>query len=137
MLDLNNNHYEYIDYLINSGENVPSFVFFQPYQVDHFFYDQPGSSLSYNYFKSYWDRYYGKKNIALQLLISDRMVYHEQVLNRFKITWGGHFITPNITLANNTVIDQEYKYDPAEIPIFVCDIINLCLCISKSNQNKL
>ena len=109
---LNNNHYEFIDYLINAGERIPSFVFFQPYQLYDIFYSQPDSSLSYSYFDTYWQNYYGKKNVALQLLLSDRMIYSSDFLNRFKITWGGHFITPLVTLGNHTVVDQDYKHDP-------------------------
>ena len=49
---LDNNHYEYIDYLINSGEDVPNFVFCQPYQFSNLFSGKV-KSVSYNYFKKW------------------------------------------------------------------------------------
>jgi hypothetical protein len=108
---LMDNHYDYIDFMINSGKKIPPFVFHQPYQFMDIFSDSSATGV-YNYFKKYWDSYYGNHNLAFQLHLSDKLIYQEKVLNRSRIIWGGHYVAPNITLANHTIFDQDYKHDP-------------------------
>lgn len=109
---LEEDHYSFIDYQINAGQQVPRFVFLQPYE-NNYFSDQEKPS---GFFQDYWDRYYGDlKNggISVQLMITDKGKYQNDILlNRYQATGGIHIVYPNITLGNHTTIDQEYKYDP-------------------------
>jgi hypothetical protein len=103
--------YEYLDYLINSGERIPSFVFHQPYQLKDVFYDSLNSDF-YHFFNEYWAHYYGDKNLAVQLKLSNKMIYRKEIFDRSKIVWGIHYQTNSITLANRTIFNQDYKHDP-------------------------
>lgn len=104
--------YSFIDYQINAGQQIPQFVFLQPYQSDYFAEDEKPP----RFFHHYWERYYGDlKNGGLsgQLLISDKGKYQSDVfLNRYQASGGLHIIFPYITLGNRTTIDHEYKFDP-------------------------
>ncbi|HKJ68401.1 MAG TPA: capsule assembly Wzi family protein, partial [bacterium] len=103
--------YDYIDYLINSGQGVPEFVFHQPYTVEQDFISDITSQPS-RYFQKYWARYYSGDGKSLQILTGDKMYYDDRFTNRYALAGGGHLTEPNITLAANVDIDQEYVDDP-------------------------
>lgn len=109
---LEEDHYSFIDYQINSGQRIPQFLFLQPYESSHFLEQGKASG----FFHDYWKRYYGDLTtggLSGQLMISDKGKYQNDVfLNRYRATGGIHFVFPHITLGNHTTIDQEYKYDP-------------------------
>ncbi|MFC2088629.1 capsule assembly Wzi family protein [Calditrichota bacterium] len=125
--------YLYMDYLINAGKLTPDFVFHQPYKFDshsiHPIITPVGGcdhwrkietqkatkdSLEnqiHDYFLTYWQNYYTDQSVGAQIDLSDRVNYNDDIYNRYKITWGLHLATENITLANRTMVDQNYKYD--------------------------
>jgi hypothetical protein len=102
---------DYLDYLINSGQVVPDFIFQQPYTSnvwDKTEYD----SKPYTYFKKYWHYFYRQGSVSGQLEISDDGHYHEAVYNRYRASGSVHLVTDWVTLANRTSVDQDYKHDP-------------------------
>jgi hypothetical protein len=103
--------HQYIDYLINSGRTAPDFVFNQPYDIKILAYSKT-APRGQRYFNKYWKFYYGDNEVSGQLQLSDRLNYHSAVFNRYQATGGVHFATPNVTLANRTRIDQDFKHDP-------------------------
>ena len=111
-LYLEDDHYAFIDYQINSGRNLPRFVFQQPFEGSFLSDDMKAAE----FFKNYWEKYYGDSlasGLSSQLMLADKGKYQNEVLlNRYQATGGIHIIYPHITLGNRTTIDQEYKYDP-------------------------
>jgi len=110
-LYLDEPYYEYIDYLINSGKNIPDFVFSQPYEQNDSLFNM-GSQNDAKYFNKYWSNYYRDKNLSGQLQFENRANYSSTIFNRYKIAGSLHYADENITLANRTIVDQDYKYDP-------------------------
>lgn len=107
---LEHHHYAYIDYLINSGRNLPQFVLTQPYESG-FFTEGPDSS---GFFARYWKKFYGNPTgVSGQLQLSDKGKYLNDVfVNSYRASGGINIVYPHITLGNRTAIDREYKYDP-------------------------
>lgn len=137
---LNDPGYEYIDYLINSGDLNPDFIFQQPYEISPLLLGEDlgevspnqstnqqfpsvtepveaqeglGVSLKpYQYYTIYWKQFYSNKQVSTQLNLSDRVHYTNDFYNRYRGSVGFHLGSENVTLANRTVVDQNYKYDP-------------------------
>ena len=103
--------YRYLDYRINSGAAVPGFVFYQPYDVSVLQTDDK-SGRAGAYFDKIWQRYYGQGEVSGQLDAGDEVRYNTTVFNRYRVRGGVHFVHENITLANRTAVDQDYKHDP-------------------------
>ena len=110
-LYLDEHQYEYFDYLINSGKSIPKFVFSQPFEKnDSLFYSVKKKTAEY--FNNYHNDYFGNKKLNGQLLINDKISIKNTIFNRYKLAGSLHYSDENITLANRTVVDQEYKLDP-------------------------
>jgi len=100
---------DYIDYLINSGRSTPEFVFLQPFEMDSALWkiNRPAA----RYFDRYWQKFYGK-HAAAQFQAGDKMIVDDSLTNRYRFAGGVHYVAPHVTLANRTVVDEDYKYDP-------------------------
>lgn len=106
--------YDYIDYLINSGQVVPDFVFLQPFELDSAFW-KGGNRRAADYFNDYWQRFYGgysANRAAAQLSVGDKVIVDDSLVNRYRFAGSINFVAPHLTLANRTIVDQDYKYDP-------------------------
>ncbi len=103
--------YPYIDYLINSGKTSPNFIFSQPFEKTDSLFQDNHSELSM-FFKKYWNHFYRKNKVSGHLELNNRINYTEAILNRYKLSGSLHYANENITLANRTTVDQNYKYDP-------------------------
>lgn len=101
---------DYIDYLINSGKVVPNFVFLQPFEMDSAYWETNETTAIY--FRDYWSRFYSSHHLAAQLQAGDKIIIDDSLTNRYRFVGGVHYVAPHITLANRTVVDQDYKYDP-------------------------
>lgn len=101
---------DYIDYLINSGRVVPDFVLLQPFEMDSAYWKTNQSAAKY--FDRYWRRFYSWDNLAAQFQAGDKIIWDDSLTNRYRFAAGVHYVAPHITLANRTVVDQDYKYDP-------------------------
>ncbi|MCK5033487.1 MAG: hypothetical protein KAS18_07630, partial [Calditrichia bacterium] len=110
-LYLDESVYPYIDYLINSGKSIPDFVFSQPYEKNENLI-KPNENKSSDFFEKYWENFYSEKNLSGQLQVDDRVNYTNTIFNRYKLAGSLHFTDDNITLANRTIVDQDYKHDP-------------------------
>jgi len=108
---LDNQGYEYLDYLVNSGKTIPDFVFSQPYERNDSLFNM-GSQNDAKYFNKYWSSYYSDKNLSGQLQFENRVNNTNTIFNRYKIAGSLHYANENITLANRTIVDQDYKHDP-------------------------
>jgi hypothetical protein len=102
--------YDYIDYLINSGKTIPDFVFSQPYEKNDnlFAFNEKKES---QYFNNYWNGFYSEKDLSSQIQLNDRVNYANTLFNRYKISFNLHYANENISLANRTIVDQDYKQD--------------------------
>ena len=102
---------DYLDYLVNSGQMIPEFIFHQPY--DETVWNKADvNSKPYTYFTRYWQKFYNQTAISGQLQISDDIHYHDAVYNRYRVNGSAHLVTGLVTFANRTGINQDYKYDP-------------------------
>ena len=108
---LGDDTYQYIDYLINSGQKTPDFVFQQPYDME-MLQENPIRSRSYNHFLKSWQRFYPENTISGQLAVHDQVNYSTAAVNRYQLAGSVHWVTPHATFANRTIVDQDYKYDP-------------------------
>ena len=103
--------YKYLDYRINSGKSIPGFVFYQPYDTKTLETDDRAVKGG-TYFDRFWQRYYGSGEISGQLDLGDEVRYHNTVFNRYRVRGSIHFAHENITLANRTAVNQDFKHDP-------------------------
>ncbi len=103
--------YKYIDYRINSGRSIPGFIFYQPYDME-LIKQGAQKRKGGSYFEKFWQRYYGSGEISGQLDLGDELRYHEVAFNRYRVRGGVHFIHENISVANRTEVNQDYKHDP-------------------------
>lgn len=108
---LDNPHNDFIDYLINSGKFKPRFVFHQPFEFDSTLTVSDDSRAG-AYFVQFWQRFYGKKEFSAQATFADKVVTDGVSTNRGKFVTGAHFVTSGVTLANRSLIDEDFKYDP-------------------------
>lgn len=106
---LESSTYDYIDYLVNSNQLNPSYVFHQPYQLDSsiVFPD----SRAGKFFSYYWHHYYKDGKLSLQLQASLEGKYDSEFDSRLAAMGGIHYVDNYITLANRTAVDENYKYD--------------------------
>ncbi|NIR52073.1 MAG: hypothetical protein GWN61_21150, partial [candidate division Zixibacteria bacterium] len=95
-----------------SGKDIPDFIFQQPYILDSTFYANPHTAAD-RYFSDYWARFYGNGNISARLFVSDEARFAgDAIYDRGVAAGFGHYVASNITFANRTVIDEDYKHDP-------------------------
>ena len=106
---MDSQYYSYLDYLINSGRQVPDFILQQPYCLGNV--DSLNQSINNHYIK-YWQKYYTANLISGQLDLQDRVRHSEKIINRFKASGSIHMVTPYMVFANRTVFDQHFKNDP-------------------------
>jgi hypothetical protein len=110
-LYLDNISNDYINYLINSGQVSPDFVFLQPY--DSRVWDKTENNPEpAEYFKGYWQYYYGKGSVSGQLQLNDEGRYHDALYNRYQASGSVHLAVGLVTLANRTGMNQDFKHDP-------------------------
>jgi hypothetical protein len=107
---LDSPYYDYIDYLINSGQAIPDFVLQQPYRMDSM--DSTNTVGAGKYFHTYWGQFYSSALISGQIELQDQYRQTEIGINRFKASGSAHVNTPHVLFANRTVFDQQYKNDP-------------------------
>lgn len=100
---------EYVDYLINSGRVIPEYVFLQPYELDPVFW--VNSTPAARYFQNYWQKFYGGYDASAQFTAGDKVILDDSLTNRYRFSGGVHYVAPHITLANRTIVDEDYKYD--------------------------
>jgi hypothetical protein len=89
----------------------PDFAFQQPYSKKTLNDSRLKSPVA-KYFKSYWNRFYSDENVSGQLQLSSRLNKHDKVFNRYRAAGSLHFNGPYMSLANRTIVDQDYKVDP-------------------------
>jgi hypothetical protein len=103
---------DYLNYLINSGQAVPDFIFQQPYDVA-IWNKAEIDSKPYRYFNQYWQKFYDEQStVSGQLQAADDVHYHDVFYNRYHVKGSVHLVTGLATFANRTVVDQDYKHDP-------------------------
>ena len=111
-LYLENEQYDYFDYLINSGRQIPEHVFQQPYDVS-FLKPAAGKNAIAGYFQKYWSGYYRSDGVQGFLQFDEKLKYQQgDFRNRYGASGGVHFLSNHLTLANRTGFQQEYKHDP-------------------------
>ncbi len=106
----NESYYSYLDYLINRGSFTPEFVLQQPYSVSDIIL--PKEERAGRYFRALSRRYFQKQKVVINLEAAERLKYDKVAFNRYRINGGVHYINDNITLVNQTTVDQDYKRDP-------------------------
>ncbi len=102
--------YDYLDYQINAGKSIPKFVLRQPYELERDI-ELDETLAPERYFDRYWQRFYQPDALNLHLDIGDQVAYDNKIENRYQAEGGIHYTSKNITLANRTSIQQEYKHD--------------------------
>lgn len=98
----------YFDYLLNQGQFKAKWVLQQPYRYGEI----EMSGERDDFFKRYFSYFYTDRALSGQLKISERVQYHDDVVNRLRLDGSLYWTLPKFTFMNRTSVDQNYKYDP-------------------------
>ncbi len=110
LIPLEQDTYDYFNYQITKGEQIPRFVLNQPYRLKQIIFNS--KSRPGRYFASYWQKLFHFREVNVIFKGRERLKYDKTFLNRYRIDGGLTFTNHYITLVNQIAVDQNYKYDP-------------------------
>lgn len=100
----------YLDYLITSGKYYTPDIFLQPYLLEEDemknFQDRAG-----NYLNNVSKLYFVEDRIKFRIILQDNGKLDGELFNRYRGDIFAGYMDKNIIIANQTSIDQNYKYD--------------------------
>ena len=103
--------YDFLDSQINSGKNIPKFVFRQPFELDRDFEFKKKQSGINHYFDKYWQKFYSHSNTNFYLLFSDQLKKDKTISNFYQAEAGMYYSSKHLTLVNQVAVDKNYKND--------------------------
>jgi hypothetical protein len=99
-------NYQYLDYLINSGQFSPHFVFQQPYKLKEF------DVADTNLMAGQWRYLFGDKHISFFAGMENSWFTSDnERLRLYQVNAGAHYCDDDLILGNRTTLDKKYKYD--------------------------
>lgn len=110
IIPLQQDTYDYFDYQITKGEQIPRFVLSQPYRFGQIIFTS--KSKAGKYFKSYWQNIFDIYKVNFFLKGSEGFKHDRALYNRYRLDGGVSYANDHVTLINQITVDQNYKYDP-------------------------
>ncbi len=98
--------YDYLNYQITGNTFTPYFVLSQPYRFDEVLKETK------SYFVQHWQQFFTNQNVHFTLESVETLKWDRALLNRYRFAGTISYTDALVTLVNQTVVDQEYKYDP-------------------------
>jgi hypothetical protein len=103
--------YDYLDYLINSGQTVPRFVLQQPFDLNSLSVLGGKESAIGDYFSAFWHQVYVADAVSVQMLLGDKAVYTGDLGNRYRFSGSAHYGNANFLIGSRFSSNQDYRHD--------------------------